>query len=308
MNIQWKGKNQHLSDVFKQEKIHSCLISRSNSLTYEYHKNKKQQKNLHKINSCTKSITSALVGIAHEQGYIPSLSTPISEYFPMIVKDPDPRKHAITIDHLLTMTAGFHWPEMEEWNGWPQMIHSTHWVNDVLEQPLAHAPGEKMNYNSGCSHLLVAILQKTTGTDARQFAEEHLFSQLKFGDYIWHKDPQGIRIGGFGIHMSIQDMHKFGHLYLNHGQWNGKQLVSADWIELTTQPAFLTYEYFGHYGRHWWCSVTPQNERFYFAMGMGGQYICVIPSRDMVITITCDTKGDTVVPLGIVRGILEQED
>lgn len=279
MNILWRGRNQHLSDVFKQEKIHSCLISASSSLIYEYHKNKKQQKNLHKINSCTKSITSALVGIAHEQGYIPSLSTPIAEYFPMIVKDPDPRKHAITIDHLLTMTAGFHWPEMEEWGGWPHMIHSSHWVNDVLEQPLAHAPGEKMNYNSGCSHLLMAILQKTTGIDVRQFAEEHLFSQLKFGQ-----------------------------LYLNHGQWNGKQLVSADWIELTTQPAFLTYEHFGYYGRHWWCSVTPQNERFYYAMGLGGQYICVIPSRDMVITFTCDTKGDTVVPLGMVRGILEQED
>ncbi|MGG4550696.1 serine hydrolase domain-containing protein [Paenibacillus humicus] len=308
MNILWKDKKQNLTDVFRKEKIHSCLISRDSNFIFEYFKNKKQQSNMHKINSCTKSIASSLIGIAYDKGFIPSLSTPIVEYFPILVKDSDPRKSTITIDHLLTMSAGFNWPEMGEWGGWPQMIHSSNWVNYVLERPLAHAPGEHMNYNSGCSHLLMAILQKTTGTNAQEFANDHLFSKLKFSDYIWHKDPQGINIGGFGIHLTIQDMHKVGQLFLNNGRWDGKQLIRGDWVELTTQPVFLTYKHFGHYCRHWWSSATFEDERFYFAMGMGGQYICVIPSREMVITITCDTKGDTLIPLHIIECILKSDE
>lgn len=291
MKILWKDKNQNLTDVFNKEKIHSCLISRNGSFIFEYYKNKKQQGNLHKINSCTKSIVSSLIGIAYDKGLISSLSTPIVEYFPMLGKDSDHRKNAITIDHLLTMSAGFDWPEMGEWGGWPQIIHSPNWVNYVLERPLTHAPGEHMNYNSGCSHLLTAILQKTSGTSIQEFANDNLFSKLKFSDYIWHKDPQGINIGGFGIHLTIHDMHKIGQLFLNNGMWGEKQLIRSDWVELTTQPVYLTYKHFGHYGRHWWSSVTSQDERFYFAMGMGGQYICVIPSRDIVITITSDTKS-----------------
>lgn len=114
MNIVWKEKNQNIIDVCRKEKIHGCLIRKQSNLIFEYYKNKKQQGNLHKINSCTKSITSALIGIAHDKGHIPSLSTPIVEYFPSIANDADPRKRSITIDHLLTMSAGFVWPEMGE--------------------------------------------------------------------------------------------------------------------------------------------------------------------------------------------------
>ncbi|NMO97632.1 serine hydrolase domain-containing protein [Paenibacillus lemnae] len=307
MEILWNDKNQNLADVFKKEKIHSCLISRGSHIIFEYYKNKKQHSNLHKINSCTKSIASSLIGIACDKGFISNLSTPIVEYFPTLANDSDRRKSTITIDHLLTMSAGFNWPEMGEWGGWPQMIHSSNWVNYVLERPLTHAPGEQMNYNSGCSHLLMAILQKTTGTSAQEFANDHLFSKLKFRDYIWHKDPQGIHIGGFGIHLTIHDMHKMGQLFLNNGRWAGKQLIRGEWVELTTKPAFLTYEYFGHYGRHWWSSAASKDEKFYFAMGMGGQYICVMPSRDMIVTITSDTKGNTLTPLHVIKCILNDD-
>ncbi len=300
----FKWDQDQLSELLAKEKIHSCLISIDKNIVYSFFKNKKMEKKQHKVNSCTKSITSCLIGIAYEKGHISELTMPIVEYFPSLSKDPDGRKQLITIDHLLTMTAGFDWPELGEWNGWPHMIHSPHWVNYVLERPLAMEPGLAMNYNSGCSQLLLAILQKTTGQSARDYAIQHLFSPLRFDDFTWHEDPQGVNIGGFGLHMTVQDLHKFGSLYLHKGKWAGKQLVSEEWIARTTIPEHLTYDSFGHYGRHWWVSEAPSIGTYYFAMGMGGQYCCIIPALDMNITITNDTYGDTMKPLEMIRSLL----
>ncbi|WP_072728993.1 serine hydrolase [Paenibacillus sp. NAIST15-1] len=294
-------ETNHLSEILKKEKIHSCLISVGSEPIYQFFKNKKSVNKLHKVNSCTKSVTSCLIGIAHEKGFIPDLTAPIATYFPSLLKDQDPRKQFITIDHLLTMTAGFDWPEMEDWGGWPQMIHSSNWVKYVLERPLLTEPGLVMNYNSGCSQLLLAILQKATNQKAREFAVRHLFSNLGFEDFIWHEDPQGVNIGGFGLYLTVQDMHKFGSLYLNMGRWGKKQLISEKWIAQTTQPENLSYPDLGHYGRHWWVSQTSGAGGFYFAMGMGGQYICVVPSRKIVISMTSDTYGDTLRPLQIIK-------
>ncbi|URN93581.1 MAG: beta-lactamase family protein [Candidatus Pristimantibacillus lignocellulolyticus] len=304
MQKNWNDASIHLSDLLKREKIHSCLISKDDTLVFQYYKNNKLEKKMHKINSCTKSITSSLVGIALEQHLIPDLSTPISEYFPSIIRDTDSRKQSITINHLLSMSAGFNWPEMSEWGGWPQMIHSPNWVKYVLERPLISSPGESMNYNSGCSQLLSAIIQITANMSAKEFADQYLFNHLKFNDYIWHEDPQGINIGGFGIHLTTQDMHKFGELHLKNGKWEKKQLISEQWIAYISEPQYLTYEHFGHYGGHWWISETSNSERFYYAMGMGGNYICVAPTKGMVITITNDTYGDTLKPLQFIRSIL----
>lgn len=297
----------YLSEVLSKEKVHSCLISVGDKLVYQYFKNKKLEKKKHKINSCTKSVTSCLIGIAHEKGFIPRLDVPISTYFPTILEDRDSRKQLITIDHLLTMTAGFDWPEMGEWEGWPNMIHSPNWVKYVLERPLIAEPGQVMNYNSGCSQLLSAILQKTTGLTTREFAVRHLFSPMGFDDFIWHEDPQGINIGGFGLHMTVQDMHKFGHLYLNEGKWGKKALVSSEWIARTTSPERMTYPHIGHYGRHWWVSETSESEKYYFAMGLGGQYICVFPSRLTVVSLTSDTYGDTLKPLQIINQFINSK-
>jgi len=293
-----------LSERFKKEKVHACLISIDNQPVYQLYKNKKMEKKQHKINSCTKSITSCLIGIAHEKGYIPDLNTPIITYFPALQSDNDSRKKLITIDHLLTMTAGFDWPELGAWEGWPHMIHSSHWVNYVLERPLLTEPGQVMNYNSGCSQLLLAILQKSTGQNPRDFAVKHLFNPLGINDFIWHEDPQGVNIGGFGLHMTIQDMHKFGSLYLNKGKWGKRQLISEEWVALTTCPENLSYAGIGHYGRHWWTSETEKAGWFYYAMGMGGQYICVVSSMNMIISVTSDTYGNAMKPLHIIKSTI----
>lgn len=105
------------------------------------------------------------------------------------------------------------------------------------------------------------------------------------------------------MHMNVQDMHKLGELYLNKGKWKKKQLISSEWIARTTSSETLTYPYIGHYGRHWWVSETSESESYYFAMGLGGQYICVIPSRLTVVSLTSDTYGETLKPMQIINRV-----
>lgn len=104
--------------------------------------------------------------------------------------------------------------------------------------------------------------------------------------------------------MSIQDMQKFGDFYLNKGRWGNRQLLSEEWISISTKPKYLTYEDIGYYGSHWWVSDDSIDRSFYFAMGLGGQYICVDPSQNIVITLTNNTYSDTLKPLKAITKLL----
>ncbi|CAH0119263.1 hypothetical protein PAE9249_01762 [Paenibacillus sp. CECT 9249] len=310
------SERQHMNPLYLQEmerkmkskKLLSCCIAINETVAFRYDRDPHSANRLHKINSCTKSILSALVGIAVEQGIIPGLHTPISRYFPVLDKDKDHRKREITIDHLLTMTAGFKWEEYRKRVSYPAMIRSKDWVQYTLKQPLIANPGESMVYNSGCSHLLAAILRQTSGMNVSDYARTHLFAPLGFGEYYWEEDPQGMSIGGFGLHLSIRDMVKFGLLYANNGQWKGKRLIGEDWVKRTTAPLHLTYEQVGYYGRHWWASSfragdgqETREERYFFALGYGGQYIIVVPSRHMVVAIASDNFKRSSRPVDYFR-------
>jgi CubicO group peptidase (beta-lactamase class C family) len=289
-------------------KIRSCLVIRRGHLVLESYKNQKVATQPQNIHSVTKSIVSALVGICLEQGLIPSLETPISEFFPaMAGKGIDPRSRSITVDHLLTMTPGYHWPEFGEWQAFTPMFYAPNWVRFVLERPMEYEPGERMNYNTGATHLLTAIVQRVTGMKAAAFAERHLFKPLGITEYRWHEDAQGINNGGSGMALTPMDMAKFGYLYLQLGRWGEKQLVPAEWVRSSTAPRYMTYEGIGHYGQHWWVDaidpsrpLTPEN-RYHFALGFGGQYIIVVPAADLVVTMTSELFHDSLIPLRLFR-------
>ncbi|MFX3634241.1 MAG: serine hydrolase domain-containing protein [Candidatus Pristimantibacillus sp.] len=287
--------------AISKHKILSCLIIKDDHLVFEYYKNLKCEDKLHKINSCTKSIMSALIGIAVEQGIIPTIETPIASYFPSLNRDPDERKRMITIEHLLTMSAGFDWPEFGEWQGFPRMIHDSNWIRYTLNRNLLEDPGDAMNYNSGCSHLLTAILQQASGMDAEQYARKYLFGPLGINEFRWYEDAQGIKQGGFGLCMTTRDIAKFGCLYLNNGKCHNKQLVPTDWIASTTVPCYLTYPYIGHYAKHWWTSNDEGLGNYYFALGFGGQYIVVVPEANMVIAMNSDLYEDSLLPMRMIR-------
>jgi len=283
------------------------LVYKESEVSFQYYKNLKSESKLFKINSVTKSILSILIGIAIDKGIIESVQTPISVYFPTI----DQSKKDITIEHLLTMTAGYEWPEWGAWNGRPfPMINSMDWVNYILEKNIVAKPGEKMNYDSGASQLLSAILQKATKSKLSVFAENMLFKPLGIHEYLWHEDSKGINIGGFGLSLTTKDMLKIGILMMQKGVWLGKQLVSSEWVEQSTNAKYHTYDHVGSYGYHWWVLLNDElkinNPPIFFAMGYGGQYIIVSPEQKLVVVFSCAKYIDSFIPLKLYRKYFQQ--
>ncbi|MGG3562418.1 serine hydrolase [Neobacillus rhizosphaerae] len=287
-----------LEKKIKKDKITSCLIQQENSLVFEYYKNNKMKDKQHKLNSVTKSVLSILVGIAIDRGDLKGVQQSIADFFPNLT---DWQKQ-LTIEHLLTMTPGFDWPEFTSWGGRAMpMINSRDWVRFILERPMVEAPGENMHYNSGCSHLLSAILHKAAGKSLIGYANAYLFKPLGISDYTWYSDAKGIVIGGFGLSLKVEDMLKIGRLMLQEGKWNGQTVVSEDWVKESTIPRFHTYNKIGSYGYHWWILTDddhqPAQPQSYFAMGYGGQYIIVAPENQLIVTFTSDLNNDTFKPL-----------
>ncbi|MFJ5714033.1 serine hydrolase domain-containing protein [Neobacillus sp. NPDC093127] len=284
----------------KKEKITSCLIHHGDSLVFQYYKNNKMKDKQHKVNSVTKSVLSILVGIAIDRGELAGIGQSIAEFCPNL----DDWQKNITIENLLTMTPGYDWPEFSSWGGRPMpMINTKDWIHFILSRPFSGPPGRKMYYNSGCSHLLSAILQKAAGKSLTKYAEEHLFKPLGIEDYTWYSDAKGVVIGGFGLSMKAADMMKIGQLMLWEGKWydNREMVVSETWVKESTTIRFHTYDKIGSYGYHWWILTEEQNHpaqpAAYFAMGYGGQYIIVVPEHQHITTFSSELYTDTFKPM-----------
>jgi CubicO group peptidase (beta-lactamase class C family) len=242
-----------------------------------------------------------------DHGALPPPETAISKYFPELVvkakydsvltyepstdgKVPDARKLEITINHLLTMSAGFDWTEFGGQNSFPKMTRTSDWIDFVLDQPLSDLPGTRMEYNSGISQLLSSILVQATGLSVAEFAEKQLFGPLGIESYKWETDPQGFHTGGFGLWLRPADMLKFGQLYLQQGMWNGKQIISPELINQTIHPALpADAPRRGFYGWHWWVDKLSSID-YYYARGFGGQFIHIIPSLETVVVQTHDNR------------------
>lgn len=287
--------------AIKKDKIESCVIYKENSTLYEYYRNRKIKDKQHKVNSITKSVMSALYGIAIHQGYIENEDVAISNYFSEI----DDTKKGITIKDLLTMSSGL------RWSGNEAMIPTKNWVKFILEQPVESEPGKQMIYSCGNSHLLSAILQKATKTNTLNFAKKNLFSPLGIFDFNWYQDAQGIAIGGFGLTMKIADMLKFGILYSQNGEWNSKQLIPAEWIKKSTANNDVAESLYGY---HWWIlnskSVDCKEDKTFYAMGMGGmrgQYIFVNQERQLVTVFTSILSDNTSSPIQYFENYILKE-
>jgi CubicO group peptidase (beta-lactamase class C family) len=293
-----------LDKKFTKDKINSCLIYYKNSIVYEYYRNNKLKEKLHKVNSVTKSVTSILIGIAIDKGFLKGVTQPISDFFP----DMKEEKKGITIEHLLTMTPGLDWPEFSTWGGRTMpMINSKDWVKFILERKMIEEPGENMYYNSGASHLLSAILQKATGQKATDFAETYLFHPLGIKEYDWYSDSKGIVIGGFGLSLKAEDMLKIGKFMLQRGCWEGKAILNESWIETSTSPKFATNYKYGFYGYHWWVLENENKKHHtFFAMGYGGQYIIIAPEYELITVFTSDNYANAIHPLNYFKNEILQ--
>lgn len=241
------------------------------------------------IFSCTKSFTSTLVGIALKEGYITSVDEHVMDFFSdRTIANMDSRKEAMTIEHLLTMTTGIEWYEnvYTGVNSFSQMTSSVDWVQYVLDQPMAHTPGEVWYYNSGASHLLSTLVNISTGQYTQNYAEDKLFTPLGITHYDWGKDPDDNAFGGASLRLTPRDMAKLGFLFLNNGTWDGSQVVPEEWIITATSSLELLDSDTG-YGYQWWTSPLIGA---YSARGYLGQFIYVFPALNMVVVFTASTN------------------
>ncbi len=305
--------------------IHSLLIVRHGYLVFEEYYHGFHRHSYHSISSATKSIVSALVGVALAQGLISDLDQHILDFFPeYLPEEIDPRKRTLTLRHLLSLTAGF----VQEF---PENYHLNP-VGLALARPMLYQPGQHFYYDSQSVDILSGILTRVTGRNAATFAHETLFKtlgiwqeeQARFvwqkdpqGAHVWHEhayfdekdgfpwkvDPQGNNPGGFGIHMTARDMAKIGYLYLNNGFWDGSQIIPANFVAESTHrqsnggpPVNVPYGYL------WWITQHGDHTAF-FASGYGNKSIYAIPALDLVFV---STGSSTQGPQDHYQAILKQ--
>jgi len=237
----------------------------------------------HALYSCTKSITSLLIGIALDHGFIDNISQTFFEFYPERWNVTyDTRKSNITIEHLLRMESGL----LGEFSGIPYVTYGHDYLDRLLSMPLLFDPGTPYNdtwgsYSNAGTSLLSAIINRTTGRLTWDFAQEYLFDPIGIPKENLHwNEIDGLNPGSSGIYMYPQDMAKIGYLCLNNGTWNGTQIVSSEWIERsqTDNPGPVPYGYL------WW--INPLIPEYYFAGGANGQKIIIVNEIDMVIVLT----------------------
>jgi CubicO group peptidase (beta-lactamase class C family) len=180
------------------------------------------------------------------------------------------------------MRSGLESTSNRNYGAW---VQSRNWVRHALMQPLLAEPGARMQYSTGNTHLLSAIITKATGKTTWQFAQETLAKPLGFSLAPWPRDPQGIYFGGNDMLMTPRQMLAFGELYLNRGRSGGRQLVPEQWIETSLVPRGRSNFSEQMYGYGWWIRELAGQEAFY-AWGFGGQFIFVVPSLELVVVST----------------------
>jgi CubicO group peptidase (beta-lactamase class C family) len=264
--------------------VHSVLIIRNGHVVADAYLHPFGRDTKHILHSAAKSVISALVGIALDQGRIESLDRPVLDFFPnRKVAHPDADKKAMTLKHLLTMTSGQHCPDTAENQSTftRELQQSPDWVQFMLDLPMDAAPGTLFHYSNGIAFLLSAILQEVTVGNALAYAREYLFGPLGITDAFWLSNLQDITIGYGRLWLKPHDMAKIGNLFLRGGMWNGKRVISSPWIEASTSPQIRSNG--SGYGFQWWVENTGG---YYAARGFAGQSINVLPGRNMVVVFT----------------------
>jgi CubicO group peptidase (beta-lactamase class C family) len=284
---------------------HSVLLVKNGKLILEEYFNGYNREDLHYLASATKSITSILVGISLDANMLKNVDQKVYEFFPDYqTTDWIDKKYEITVRHLLSMTSGIEWdenrPATDPQHDYYGMRRGGDWMRYLFNKKMVAQPGQKFNYNGGLSALLGEIVRRTTGLNAEGFSERYLFDPLGISHYSWLRYNDGSINTGGGLLLKPRDMAKIGQMMLNYGKYNGKQIVSEEWITESTQ-SYVVPKLGSGYGYQWWLgevSVNGQTIKTYFAQGLGGQYIFVIPKMKITAIFTSQLKDN---PSGFFR-------
>ena len=274
--------NDALKAATELPRLHSLVVSRRGEVVFERYFNGRRATSQANIKSASKSVISALVGIAIDRGHISGVKQPIAAYFPDVLAKADDPRRLITIEDLLTMRSGLESTSNRNYGAW---VQSPNWVRYALTRRLLADPGTRMQYSTGNSHLLSAILTKATGKTTRQFAQETLARPLGFTLVEWLRDPQGIYFGGNEMSMTPRQMLAVGQLYLNRGRAKSVQIVPEQWIDASFVPRGRSDFSEQLYGYGWWMREMA-GQQTYYAWGYGGQFIVLVPKLELVVVST----------------------
>jgi len=307
----------YLLEVFEDiedHNLHSLLIIKNGKLVFEeYFPGDKfelaqytdetgfDMSDRHTLASATKSIASALVGIAIDKGFIQSVNQKVFEFYPQYfnIFENNPEKYNLSIEHLLTMQSGITWDDestsyFEPTNDMYQIWRNPNPIRYILEKELYATPGTVFDYENCNTNLLGDIVHQASGVRLDYFVENYLFSKLGITDYKWHYLQNNVVFCSGEIRLRPRDMAKFGQLFLNRGTWNGERIISQEWIDESTKTftnldwGNVNSGYEDGYGYQWWTWDDIHGKDFpaYMAQGWGGQWIIVYPEKDMIIVST----------------------
>ena len=281
--------------------IRAILMIRGGRIVVEQYMHGGAREQSTEVWSVTKSIVSALIGVAVQQGHIESIDDRVVKYLPDY-----PELGELTIRHVLMHTTGLEWTEAgDDFVAW---IASEDPVTDAAGRERLHEPGEVFLYSSGNSHILTALLAGATGKSPGEYAQENIFDPLGISftplreprhdvtwesylvrtPHAWKTVRNGIELGAFGLSMTARDMARFGYLYLNKGRWEDRVLIDEAWVARSTWDLVRVSPNFG-FGLHWVIARRGGHLAFN-ADGWGGQIICVVPSLDLVVVIKSEAE------------------
>lgn len=271
----------------KIDALHSVMIVRHGQVVAEGWWTPYAANEQHMLFSLSKSFTSTAVGLAVADGKL-RVDDPVLGFFPAEAPaEPSANLKAMRVRDLLTMSTGHHEETIRDF---PYMDEESA-VKRFLALPVTHKPGTFFVYNTPATYMLSAIVQKVTGQTVLDYLRPRLFEPLGIANPVWDASKQGISLGGFGLNVRTEDIAKFGQLYLQKGQWRGKQLVPAAWVEEATSRHMSngsspSSDWEQGYGYQFWRS----RHGFYRGDGAHGQFCLVLPQYDTVIAITSGTR------------------
>ncbi len=295
-----------LDEILREGKqfpdLHSLLVVRHGFLVHESYYKGYDKDDPHTLQSVSKSITSALIGIAIDKGIIKDVDEKVLGFFPKMtgIQNNDARKAAMRLEDLLTMRSGNDYREDFAGSPHDQLNRmSSGWTRFILDRKMVRQPGTFFQYDSGGVILMSAMIEARTGSHADVFAQKHLFGPLGITRVSWYKNSEGHPHMGGGLDLRPRDMARFGLLYLRGGRWRDRAVVSERWVaaSLSRHVTFSKprWDKTVGYGYLWWLlppsPKDPEGRNIYAAMGFRGQYIFLVHAHDLVVVNTAGARG-----------------
>ena len=311
-------------EAWKDADVHAVLVVRHGMLVFEHYFKGADERwghslgvvdfapdVKHDLRSITKSVTSLLLGIAIDRGWVPGVDAPVLSLLPQYTDLHSAALDRITLRHLLTMSAGLKWDENVPYsssdNSEIQMDYASDPYRYALTRPVDTPPGTVWNYSGGSAALISAVLHQATGKTEDVLAQELLFDPIGIHDVAWVRYPGNNEpLAASGLAMRPRDLTKLGQLVLNHGAWDGRQIVPAAWIDASISPQIQGPQLY-FYGYQWWLGrslVNLHQVDWTVGYGLGGQRLYIVPQLDMVVLVMAGLYGSDMqawVPLQVLN-------